>query len=289
MGSLALLISSIQVPGSARADAPGMPRIVELRDGQTRTIEVGELRAGQCYGLLASVTSGSPGPEGRVDVRIHGPNAAGIGKTLDAGDPDFYLVYRPRADGRGFVSLSRTDDHGELPVEVEVQWWSIPLADSDRVAIEAEPNDTWREANPLRLGREPSTARRTTSITSIRPREGKAGLDWFRFEVEGSPPVLVYFQLDLLDRDVSANLRVYAIDSRTGRPEPYLAGKDPMEIVHDRERERYSKHLSRTFTKGTYFLEVNANHPDYILRTRVLPVPPYGDPGQAVEAGCTTS
>ena len=58
-----------------------------------------------------------------------------------------------------------------------------------------------------------------------------------------------------------------------------------MEIVHDRERERYSKHISRTFARGTYYLEVNANHPDYILRTRVLPVPPYDDPAQAVEAG----
>ena len=66
---------------------------------------------------------------------------------------------------------------------------------------------------------------------------------------------------------------------------PYLKGKDPMEIVHDRERERYSKHISRTFTRGTYYLEVNANHPDYILRTRVLPVPPYEEPSQAVEAG----
>jgi HEAT repeat protein len=65
----------------------------------------------------------------------------------------------------------------------------------------------------------------------------------------------------------------------------YEAGKDPMEIVHDRERERYSKHISRTFTKGTYYLEVNANHPDYILRTRKLPVPPYTDPQTAVEAG----
>ena len=75
------------------------------------------------------------------------------------------------------------------------------------------------------------------------------------------------------------------MDAKTGRPEPYLKGKDPMEIVHDRERERYSKHISRTFTRGTYYLEVNANHPDYILRTRVLPVPPYDDPARAVEAG----
>ena len=107
------------------------------------------------------------------------------------------------------------------------------------------------------------------------PSEGKSGLDWFRFEVTSEKPILVYFQLDLLDRDVSANLRVYTVDAKTGRPEPYLEGKDPMEIVHDRERERYSKHISRTFTRGTYYLEVNANHPDYILRTRALPVPPY--------------
>ena len=115
--------------------------------------------------------------------------------------------------------------------------------------------------------------------------EGKLGLDWFRFEVTKQEPILVYFQLDLLDRDVSANLRVYTVDPKAGQPVPYLTGKDPMEIVHDRERERYSKHISRTFQPGVYYLEVNANHPDYILRTRVLPEPPYDQPSQAVEAG----
>ncbi len=116
-------------------------------------------------------------------------------------------------------------------------------------------------------------------------QEGRAGLDWFRFEVTAKGSILVYFQLDLLDRDVSVDLRVHTVDPKTGRPEPYLRGKDPMEVVHDRERERYSKHLSRTFTRGTYYLEVNANHPDYILRTRVLGVPPYQKPEDAVEAG----
>ena len=32
-------------------------------------------------------------------------------------------------------------------------------------------------------------------------------------------------------------------------------------------------------------MQVNANHPDYIVRTRVLPVPPYDDPVPHVEAG----
>ena len=98
-------------------------------------------------------------------------------------------------------------------------------------------------------------------------------------------PILVYFQLELLDRDVSANLRVHRLDPISGEVRPYEAGKDPTEIVHDRERERYSTHLSRTLPAGTYFVEVNANHPDYVLRTRTYPVPPLADPGKAVQAG----
>ena len=124
-----------------------------------------------------------------------------------------------------------------------------------------------------------------TSTTSKTPAKGNRGSTGFGSRLPSEKPILVYFQLDLLDRDVSANLRVYTVDPKSGRPEPYLNGKDPMEIVHDRERERYSKHISRTFTRGTYYLEVNANHPDYILRTRALPVPPYDEPSQAVEAG----
>jgi hypothetical protein len=166
---------------------------------------------------------------------------------------------------------------------VRVECRRLELADADRPAIEAEPNDSWRQANPLTLGHDVYGSADDVDYLA-NPAEGKTGLDWFRFEVVGPRPILVYFQLDLLDRDVSANLKVFTVDD-TGRPMPFLAGKDPMEIVHDRERLRYSKHLSRTFTAGTYYLEVNANHPDYILRTRVLPVPPYDDPRQAVEAG----
>jgi hypothetical protein len=169
-----------------------------------------------------------------------------------------------------------------LPVRVE--WTHLSLRESDRAAIEAEPNDSWLQANELRLGRDVYGSADDVDYLENR-NEGKSGLDWFRFEVTEAQPTLVYFQLDLLDRDVSANLRVYTVDPTSGRPEPYLKGKDPMEIVHDRERERYSKHISRTFSRGTYYLEVNANHPDYILRTRVLPVPPYDDPARAVEAG----
>ena len=222
--------------------------------------------------------------EDRVQVELAGAGSDRITKELHAGDPDLYLPYRPREDGQAHLKLARIGKAGDARLPVRVAWDHLELAAADRAAIEAEPNDSWQQANELRLGRDVYGSADDVDYLDNRA-EGKSGLDWFRFEVKDDKPVLVYFQLDLLDRDVSANLRVYTVDAKTGRPEPYLNGKDPMEIVHDRERERYSKHISRTFTRGTYYLEVNANHPDYILRTRVLPVPPYDDPSQAVEAG----
>ena len=113
----------------------------------------------------------------------------------------------------------------------------MTLPDQDRAAIEAEPNDSWRQANELRLGRDVYGSADDVDYLE-NTNEGKSGLDWFRFEVTEKKPILVYFQLDLLDRDVSANLRVYTVDPKSGQPAPYLTGKDPMEIVHDRERER---------------------------------------------------
>jgi hypothetical protein len=205
-------------------------------------------------------------------------------KELHAGDPDVYLCYRAFSDGAPAVMLARGNSSHTEPIAIRLQWSEISVSPDDRPAIETEPNDSWRQANPLVLGRDVyGTADDVDYLANM--NEGKSGLDWFRFEVTEAKPILVYFQLDLLDRDVSANMRVYSVDSKTGRAEPYLAGKDPMEIVHDRERVRYSKHISRTFRKGTYYLEVNANHPDYILRTRVLHVPPYDDAAKAVEAG----
>jgi len=272
---------------SLRQSAPittNAPRSFSLAAGVRETLELGALKAGETYRLLVSLESVSHGVADRVRVQLIGPGADSLSKELHAGDPDFYLPYRPQRNGPARLTFSRPANGGAERLSVRVEWRSLGLAAVDTAAVEAEPNDSWRQANELVLGRDVYGSADDVDYLDNQA-EGKSGLDWFRFAVAGEQPILVYFQLDLLDRDVSANLRVYMVDVKTGRPEPYLAGKDPMEIVHDRERERYSKHISRTFPRGTYYLEVNANHPDYILRTRVLPVPPYRDPAQAVEAG----
>jgi hypothetical protein len=245
---------------------------------------LGILHSGQTLHLLVSLQSGQLEPDDRLRVEVHGAGLESIAKSLHTGDPDFYVICQPARDGPVELSLRRDIESGHAAIAVRTCWRLASYSEVEREAIEVEPNDTWQQANPLRLGRDVyGTADDVDYLDN--PREGKSGLDWFRFEVKGQKPALVYFQLDLLDRDVPANLRVYTVDAKTNQVTLYRTGRDPMEIVHDRERERYSKHLSRTFPPGTYYLEVNANHPDYVLRTRVLPVPPYDDPALAVEAG----
>jgi cellulose synthase operon protein C len=265
-------------------DRPTEPINFKLSPGQRETVVLGNLKGGHTYTLLVTLESGRLEPDDRITAELSGAETDKFVKELHAGDSDFYLPYRPARDGQGHLLIARKQSTHKSTLPVRVEWREMTLLDQDQAAIEAEPNDSWRQANELRLGRDVYGSADDVDYLDNQG-EGKSGLDWFRFEVTQKKPILVYFQLDLLDRDVSANLKVYTVDAKTGQPVPYLTGKDPMEIVHDRERERYSKHISRTLGAGVYYLEVNANHPDYILRTRVLPVPPYDEPSQAVEAG----
>ncbi len=267
-------------PASERLEAVA-PESETLRGGQEWVRSLDGLRSGETYRIQVALRSGTLARGDRVQVELIGPDGEKRSKTLHEGDPDVYLSYRPSKDGTGRLVVRSEDGAREIPVLVE--WDRQDLGADDASAIEAEPNDDWRHANTLVLGRDVyGTADDVDYLENT--EEGKSGLDWFRLVVTDEEPILVYFQLDLLDRDVSANIRVSTVDD-AGAVQPYVEGKDPMEIVHDRERERYSKHVSRVFKKGTYYIEINANHPSYILRTRKLPVPPYDDPKQAVEAG----
>src|SRR5262249_18382270 len=194
------------------------------------SIALEPLKSGETYGLTVTLTGAQLGDLDRVQVELRGAGSDRMSKQLHAGDPDLFLPYRPREDGQARLSLARTSNKHDARLEVRVEWTQMSMPAADRAAIEAEPNDSWKEANELRLGRDVYGTGDDVDYLENRA-EGKAGLDWFRFEVKDEKPILVYFQLDLLDRDVSANMRIYTVDL-TGRPEPYVKGKDPMEIVH---------------------------------------------------------
>ncbi len=262
---------------------PSAATVTPVPPGGRVDVPLDRLAAGATYrATVTLVGTIEPGTSARVVLAA--PGGFERAKALNPGDPDVFWSFRPPAAGQGSLTVG-ADGRNRSPLQVRVDWGRRDVATAaDVAAIEAEPNDSWREANPLVLGR-PVHGSADDVDDLDNPAEGRSGLDWFRFEIPAGPPVLAFFFLELLDRDVSANLRVYRLDPVRGES-PYEGGKDPTEVVHDRERERYSTHLSRTFAAGTYFVEVNANHPDYILRTRTSPIPPYqDDPRQAVDVG----
>jgi len=264
---------------ASRAD-PAFREEPTIKSGASWSRPLGVVRPDRRYELVASLAGPDDGD--RLVVELRAPGGVVLRKELHAGDPDVYLPFRPASEGPASLQLTRPREQGPNPLRVEVSWRDDPIDDEASVALEAEPNDDWRSANPLVLGRSVYGSADDAEYLD-NSHEGETGLDWFRFEVGSSEPVLVTFTLDLVDRDVSADLRVFTVEG--GEPRSYVTTDDPMEIVHDRERVRYSKNLVRTFAKGTYYLRVNANHPAYILRTRVSGVPPYDDPEDAVAAG----
>jgi HEAT repeat protein len=244
-------------------------------DGRTEAMP--DLQASATYRVQAWI-EGPVGEGDRSRVTLELPGGDRVTKTLHGGDPSLTLSIRPRASGEGRLIVEPASE------QIRVSWARRDVPAGDVAAIEAEPNDSWDHANPLTLGRNVyGSADDVDYLDNL--DEGKTGIDWFRFEVPEDERVLAYFFLELFDRDVSANLRVHVLDPVSQKIRLYDEGKDPTEVIHDRERERYSTHLSRTLGPGTYFVEVNANHPDYVLRTRTSPVPPFSDPARAVEVG----
>ena len=252
-----------------------------LAPGGRLDVPLGQIEAGATYRAVVALR-GPIGGRDRVVATFTAPDGRRITKTLYAGDPSLDLPYRPGVSGAAALAVESNPASG--PVSVLLTWSRLEVPAEDAPAIEAEPNDGWRDANPLTIG-QPVHGSSDDAEYLDNADEGRSGLDWFRFEITEESPALLYFQLELPDRDVSANLRVHKLDPASGVVSAFATGKDPTEVVHDRERERYSTHLSRVVTKGTYFVEVNANHPEYILRTARHPVPPLADPTLAVEAG----
>ena len=199
------------------------PSTISLENGHRETLALGDLKSGETYTLLVSLESGRVSAEERVQVEFEGTQVDHLKKDLHAGDPDFFLVYRPDRDGTAQLVVARSEQPGAGPLSVRVAWSQPVVPQADRAAIEAEPNDSWKQANELQLGRDVyGTADDVDYLDNH--QEGKSGLDWFRFEVTAEKPILVYFQLDLLDRDVSANLGVYTVDPQD-RPARTVSGR----------------------------------------------------------------
>ncbi|HEU5117563.1 MAG TPA: HEAT repeat domain-containing protein, partial [Isosphaeraceae bacterium] len=255
--------------------------VVSIAPGVTLERVLPKTNPDEVLSLLVSVRSGDLTRTERMRVSAQLSDGTTLSKSLHGGDPDLWLPIR--ATPGGTVRLSIQSSGSTRPHLVLIEATSIPVAASERHAIEAEPNNDWQQANPLLLGRDVYGSADDVDYLH-NTNEGEEGLDWYRVELTEPNDSLVFFHLDLVDRDVSADLRLFTLNDHGGL-EPFETGKDPMETIHNRERVRYSTHLSRVLSRGTYYLRVNANHPCYVLRTRRLAVPPYRDPRLAVDVG----
>lgn len=235
------------------------------------------LRSGQVYSISARATEMVPlGQSMTLEVVSGGRRI--LTKTLHTGDAD--LTAMIRAGGDTFIKS--TGRRGGLKIRV-VAW-------PEDAPVEVEPNNRWEDAQLIRLEQTifgsaddaPYFPLPGTPMPALKKAAFEQAPDWFRFEFAGDKPRLIFFQLDLVDRDnIPADVTVFRV--KDGQAAPFNEGEDPVTLPHEVQALQGNKFTTRVLKEpGTYYLRVVANHPAYKLRTRVYDMPPYEDPREAV-------
>jgi hypothetical protein len=278
MKRLALFAALPMLLAAGAYDAPeAYSKSDRIRSGVVR---LPELAGGGAYSLLFSVSGLEKlGASARIAVKLRAGQKVLIEKVLHAGDPDLYAHFHLDAASAPELIIDANPQGGGYALQVN----RLP----DSPSLQRGGNHTWRQASPMILGRTvfasadeieyiplPSTPR--SAILS------PAGEDWYRFEFNSPQPKLVFFQLELTDRDdLPVDIAVFRIED--GKPVEYTEGQDPVSNPHEVQALAGNKFTPRLLRQsGTYYVRVRANHPEYKLRTRLYDVPPYSDPRQAV-------
>ena len=265
--------------GTCLGQSPNLPAVYST-SGELRShvMKLGKLTAGTGYTILFSVDSPAAlGLNARVAVSIVEGERVLLAKTLHAGDADLYGSIRPHA-----AAALRIAAEGVSKAGYRLQ--------INRAQFATGTNHTWREATPIVLGQLvigssdeieyfplPGTSRK--EIVSA-----PAGEHWYRFEFDAPRPKLVYFQVELTDRD-DLPVDVSIFRESGGKLEEHLEGQDPVAQPHEVQALPGNKFAPRQLkARGTYYVRVRANHPEFKLRTRVYEAPPYQDPHDAVRA-----
>jgi HEAT repeats/Squalene-hopene cyclase C-terminal domain len=248
----------------------------ELR---SETISLGRLRAGSRYSLLFAIPSlASLGPDSRIHIDLSQGSAHLLRKTLHLGDPDLYGMFHVPSDGSAELKVDVAGMPGGARYLLEVNHWRGPNS------LNQEPNHEWQQANPIVLGETIFASEDDTPYIPAGDAKAPAGAPhWFRFHFDGPRPKLVFFQMDLMERDnIPVDISVY--QAKDGKAAPYYEGEDPVAVPHEVQALPGNKFTARVLRDaGDYFIRVTANHPEFKLRTRVYDPPPYTDPHQAVQ------
>ncbi len=285
--------ATIHVRRSVHADQTSAPG--------TRVIPLGTARADALYSVMLDVKNPAQ-LQGNDSVHVTVNDARGEieSKWLHPADLDFYLTIRPR--GPGPITASFISSSGAAISEIGARLRNIlqpaatsaiRVADRSRGVIAAAPNDTWQEAQAFELQQTIFGSDDERPYAPSRSEDGYAamlkGFQWFRFTFREKHPRLVYFVLNVTDRDVPLDVDIFQMGKdATGQPDviPYNKGEFVYQVEATQNYPGLYKFRTRILEPGQrYYVRVAANHPAYQLHTYEYNVPPTKDPHEAVRSG----
>ncbi len=181
--------------GACLAQTPNLPALYSTSGAlRSQSIKLGKLSAGTGYTFLFSIDSPAAlGPNARVGVSVVEGEHVLLAKTLHAGDIDLYGTINPRA-----VAELRVSAEGAPAVSYHLQINRAPFA---------APGHAWQDAAPMTLGQLVVASNDELEYFPLPGASRKEivnspGADhWYRFDFDAPHPKLVFFQLELTDRD----------------------------------------------------------------------------------------
>ena len=278
-GPMKSIVSLLAVTWCAVAATDRTPVVYSASNPvRSGTVALAKVEPGRTYGLLLSVSPAAFHADSRLEIELRAGGATLLRKTLHAGDADLYAPFRPESA----PELQITAQNVTGIYKVTITRWP------DSPQLNRGANHTWEIASPMTLGK---TVFASSDELEYIPVPGVSRKDtfndprgdhWYRFHFDSPRPKLVFFQLELTDRDdVPVDVAIFR--EKNGKPEEYTRGQDPVAGPHEVQALPGNKFAPRVLEEvGDYYVRVRANHPEYKLRTRLYDVPPYADTKEAV-------
>ena len=219
-------------------------------------------------------------------------------KWLHAADLDFYLTLRPRAAGPVTVNLSAPPAVHIPEIAATMsripdrsaecrQQGSIAASSPRRPTVPGKPPSpsNWARPSLAATTKGPTLPRRAKTPT---PQWSKASSGSDSHSARSSRK-LVYFVLNVTDRDVPLDVDIFQMGKDSGgQPDvvPFTDGEFVYQVEATQNYPGLYKFRTRILQPGQeYYVRVAANHPAYQLHTYEYSVPPNKDPHEAVRAG----
>ncbi|MGH9326651.1 MAG: HEAT repeat domain-containing protein [Terriglobia bacterium] len=222
----------------------------------------------------------------RVVVSFDSAGNPEISKKLHSGDPGTYFIVRAAEAGPARLTLAAPASDRSSPIGFKIAIRPLNVSAQDAVQIVPNTARDWQHASLMTLGK--TVFGTSDDIEYLyNTDEGKTGWQWLTFNYNLPKPKLVYFELNVLDRDVPCALKFYRLEKgpKGAHLEEYARGKSPVEIRHDDQTDALVDHkfITRVLVPGRYYLAVKSNDPRWSLTTALYEVPPYTDPHEAVQ------